>query len=225
MTKIRRALNSIIGWLKWPIALFMVVAILPAFQTDMDLLSRMDDMKLLIYFFAPMIGIGMLFFVSGLYGSFFVIAEHELTHMLFAALTFHKPRGLVIDQGRGGSFSFTGEGNWMIALAPYFFPTFAFVVMIARLFFPDNQPIPDVYLSVLGSMIGYHLVATILEIHPKQTDFKVAGYIFTICFLPGVNLIAYGLMFGFAVAGWDIFPIYFNALMHKIQIVYPFLAM
>ncbi len=224
MKRIRSGLNRVIGLLKWPTAVFMVVAVLPAFQTDLDLLKHVTDMNLLLYFFAPMLGIGLLFFITGLYGSFFVIAEHELTHMLFAALTFHRPRGLVIEQGAGGSFSFSGEGNWLIALAPYFFPTFAFVVMLASLLFPEGQPVPDVYLSVLGSMIGYHLVATILEIHPKQTDFKVAGYFFTICFLPGINLIAYGLLFGFSVYGWKIFPLYFSALMAKIQVVYPYLT-
>ncbi len=217
MAKIRKGINFVIGLLKWPLAVLMLLALVPALRTDLDLLKSMGDMHFLVFFFGPMLGAALLFFISGLSGSFLIIAEHELTHMLLAVLTFHRPRGLDISQGVGGYFAFSGEGNWMIALAPYFFPTFALVVMLGTLFTPMEQGLSDVFLIVLGSMIGYHIVATVFEVHPQQTDFKVAGYLFTICFLPGINLIVYGLLFGFAKFGWQIFPLYFNALLLKSQ--------
>ena len=67
--------------------------------------------------------------------------------MLFAVATLHKPKGLDVEQGSGGSFSFMGEGNWLIALAPYFFPTFTFVLMIGISIYQAFYGIqPDFYL-------------------------------------------------------------------------------
>ena len=142
--------------------------------------------------------------------------EHELTHMLFALLTFHPPVSLDVNQNKGGYFAFKGKGNWLIAIAPYFFPTFGFVVMLASIaYIVMGEKIPDMYWSVLGVMVGYHLASTILEIHPKQTDFKVAGYLFTLLFLPGANLIIYGILLSFASLGWKGVDVYFNVLNHQ----------
>jgi hypothetical protein len=117
--------------------------------------------------------------------------------------------------------AFQGEGNWLIALAPYFFPTFAVVVMLSSLVYMGmGKPLPDLYWAIFGTMCGYHLVSTILEIHPQQTDFKSAGYIFTIAFLPGINLIVYGLLLAYACAGWSGIPSFMSLLMqHTIEFI------
>ena len=48
--------------------------------------------------------------------------EHEITHALFAIVTFHRVTGLRATAFRGGQVRFVGEGNWLITVAPYFFP-------------------------------------------------------------------------------------------------------
>ena len=54
--------------------------------------------------------------------------------MLAAILTFHKPKGMSIEQDKGGSFTYEGKGNWLITIAPYFFPTFPLIWMLSSLF-------------------------------------------------------------------------------------------
>ncbi len=214
MRMINRFINKVFKLIKWPVAVLMVVLLVPSFTTDFLLLKKHIDVNFLVQFCLPFCATVFLFLlIPSLSGSFLAIAEHELTHMLFAVLTLHKPKGLDIDQDRGGSFSFVGEGNWLIALAPYFFPTFTFVLMVGTplylMFYPK---LPAFYLTLFGIFIGYHFITTMFSIHPKQTDFKVAGPLFTFCFLPGINLITYGVLFCFILRGWEGVPAYFVAL-------------
>ena len=209
-------INWFLMLIKWPLAVLMIAMILPAIQTIEQVISQGVDSHVFLWFALPFIVTSVLFFMLPfLGGSFLAIMEHELTHMLFAILTGHKPVDLEVNQNKGGYLSFQGEGNWLIALAPYFFPTFAFVVMLASLVYMGmDKPLPDLYWAVFGTMCGYHLASTILEIHPAQTDFKMAGYVFTIAFLPGINLIVYGLLLAYACAGWSGIPSFLSLLMH-----------
>ncbi len=217
MKKINHCLNWIIDKLKWPIGILMVLIAVPALYADIYVIEKLTNMDVILQFFLPFLATCVLFlFIPALAGSFFAIMEHELTHMLFAVLSFHKPRGLDVNQDVGGSFSFEGKGNWMIALAPYFFPTFWFVlVLLTPLYVAFAGKVPEFYLSMLGIFLGYNFIVSCLSIHPKQTDFRVAGYIFTICFLPGILFLKYGMVFCYSLKGWAGVEAYFTLLMHK----------
>lgn len=226
-SKINWGLNHLIELLKWPVALLMILLLVPAFKADIEVISKLTNGDVLLNFFLPFGAVIVLFlFIPGLAGSFFAIMEHELTHMLFAVLTFHKPRGLDVDQDRGGSFSFEGRGNWLIALAPYFFPTFWFVIVLFMpLFLPFFGKEPEFYVSLLGIFMGYNFISTLLSIHPKQTDFKVAGYLFTALFLPGVTCLKYGILFCYSIHGAKGLEAYFHVLMKLIGVyLKPFLG-
>ena len=227
MKKINHCLNWIIEKLKWPVAVLMVLIAVPALYADIYAFEKLTNMDVILQFFLPFIATAVLFlFIPALAGSFFAIMEHELTHMLFAVLTFHKPRGLDVNQDVGGSFSFEGKGNWMIALAPYFFPTFWFVlVLLMPVYVSFTGKLPDFYVPMLGIFLGYNFIVSCLSIHPKQTDFKVAGYIFTICFLPGILFLKYGIVFCYSIKGLAGVEAYFSLLAQKAyQIVGPFLS-
>ena len=207
-------INGFLWGIKWPMAFLMVLLTIPAILSIKDIISFYLTAEVMIWFGIPFLicAVGLLF-LPYIGASFLAILEHELTHMIFALLTFHKPVDLDVQQNKGGSFSFKGTGNWLIALAPYFFPTFAVCVVLASLVYISmEQPLPHTYWAILGTMTGYHLASTILEIHPKQTDFKVAGYLFTILFLPGANAIFYGMLLSFACLGWNGIGAFFNAL-------------
>ncbi|MBR4932151.1 MAG: hypothetical protein IKZ02_03900 [Alphaproteobacteria bacterium] len=219
MKKISQKINWFLGLIKWPIAVLMLVALVPAFQADWLLIEKSMTAKMLWEFYLPF-GVTILFFLimPDLSGSFFTIAEHELTHMLFAVLTFHKPKGLDIEQGVGGYFSFEGEGNWLVALAPYFFPTFTVALMLGFGMYQQFEPkLPDYWLILFGIFIGYHFIVTLFEIHPKQTDFIVAGPVFTICFIPTANLLMYGMLLAYVLKGWAGIPAYFQLIFQQGQ--------
>ena len=210
-------MNGFLALVKWPLALLMILMIWPAIQSIEAVISQGVNAYVMLWFALPFIATSVVFFMLPfLGGSFLAIMEHELTHMLFAILTGHKPVDLEVNQNKGGYLAFQGESNWLIALAPYFFPTFAVVIMLASLVYMGmGKPLPDIYWAVFGTMCGYHLVSTILEIHPKQTDFKSAGYVFTIAFLPGINLVVYGILLAYACAGWSGIPAFMSLLMQN----------
>ena len=206
MKKINKFINLFFEIIKWPVAVLMVLAVVPALYTDFYVFEKLTTTDVLLQFFLPFAATVFLFlFMPGLAGSFFAIMEHELTHMLFAVLTLHKPKGLDVNQDVGGSFAFEGKGNWLIALAPYFFPTFwFFIVLLTPIYLGiTGSRLPDFYIVLLAVFAGYNFIVTCLSIHPKQTDFKVAGVLFTILFLPGITLLKYGLVFCYSVKGWN----------------------
>ncbi len=210
-------MNKIIELLKWPIALLMVALFMPALSTDVILMKELMNNTLLIHFLLPFFAtIIFVLFAPGFSQTFIAIAEHELTHALFAVATFHKPAGFFVDENSGGYFTFKGKGNWLIAIAPYFFPTFLGVIIaLTPIYKAYFGVLPDFYIMLLGIFMGLHFITTAFSIHPKQTDFKVAGYVFTVLFLPTINLITYGLLFAYVALGFKGFSVYFTVLIQE----------
>ena len=131
------------------------------------------------------------------------VLAHELTHALFAFLTFHHVKGISINQDdTGGNMSFEGEGNWLIIIAPYFFPLFGVVAMITISIYTMFAPMNLILNSVMGFMIGYHLDTVGSQIHEKQTDLPKVGYPFCAIFLLPANLWMIGSMMAFNSKGW-----------------------
>lgn len=219
MKKLNTCFNFIIEALKWPCAILMLILLVPAIQADIYVLDRLTNLDITLEFFLPFFATAVLFlFMPALTGSFFAIMEHELTHMFFAILTFHKPRGLDVNQDVGGSFMFEGKGNWLVALAPYFFPLFwFFLVLIMPIYTSFSGKLPDFYLPMLAIFAGYNFIVSCLSIHPKQTDFKVAGYFFTICFLPGILFLKYGLIFCYSIKGMAGVEGYLHLIIQKLS--------
>lgn len=213
----QKYINFFLMLIKWPMAVLMVLAIFPALKTDILVLYNGLTLSVLGTFFLPLLLMILVwFFVPKLNGSFISILEHEITHMLFALLTFHVPQDITVRRGQGGYFSYFGQGNWLISLAPYFFPTSAVLVMALGGFYTlMGQDLPTGYWIILGLMTGYHLISTLDEIHLDQVDFQEAGYLFTILFLPGINLITYGLLMAYVCHGYSGFSVYFNLLIQE----------
>ena len=213
-------INFFLALIKWPLAVGMIFMIFPAIKTDIMILYNGLTSSVLLCFFLPLLLMVLLWlFVKRLGDALPFILEHELTHMIFALLTFHIPQDITIRRGQGGYFSFLGRGNWLISLSPYFFPTSAAIVIALGGFYAlMGQPIPAGYLIILGIMTGLHLVSTLDQIHLKQTDFREAGYLFTILFLPGINLITYGLLMGYACHGFSGFALYIQELVNQTRL-------
>ena len=121
-------LDKFINLIKWPVALWLFFS-LPAFLKSLDYF-RFADWKYLAMF-----GGFFCFFIARSFmdssaKTGMEILAHEFTHAFFALLTFHKVKGINLNpDDSGGSMSFEGEGNWLIVVAPYFFPLFGVIAM------------------------------------------------------------------------------------------------
>ncbi|MBE6448853.1 MAG: hypothetical protein E7018_06135 [Alphaproteobacteria bacterium] len=207
----RNVLDRFIELTKWPIAVYMLVS-LPAFVQS---LSYFQFTKLP---YMALIGGFFLFFVlrsmmdSSVKSNMEIVA-HELTHAFFALITFHRIKGIRVEgDNSGGAMAFEGEGNWLIVIAPYFFPLFGLIYMIAFSIYTSFAPSNLILNGLLGYFIGYHMDAVGSQIHEKQTDLPKVSYLFCALFLPSANLWTIGSMLAFNTRGWEGIGIYANLI-------------
>jgi hypothetical protein len=128
--------------------------------------------------------------------TFFMTLEHELTHSLFAALTFHRVKGLRVSLTRGGQMTYVGEGNWLITVAPYFFPTLSLILILAFAVIPVSMA--GFVDAIVGASFAYHLTSTWRETRSGQSDIKKAGIWFCGALLPTANVVTAGIVLAFA---------------------------
>ena len=200
----QKFINTILRYIKYPVALLSALAFYPMSTALVQMIGKTFSKEIAVYFLGPVIGIMVIWgIIPGLSGSAFTIFAHEFTHMLAAVVTGHKPKAMNIIPDKGGSFSYTGEGNWLITIAPYFFPTFPFLWMLGGIWFEYQGKIfPTWYIMVFGTLVGYHIVSNFYQIHSEQTDFKKAGYLFSVLFIPGANVLLIGYLWSFVLKGW-----------------------
>jgi hypothetical protein len=108
------------------------------------------------------------------------VCGHELTHALWAKLFGAKVKSIKIT-ARGGFVTLT-KTNFLISLAPYFFPLYAVSILIAfniAAFIWGLSPwFPLLYL-LLGAAYCFHLTLTGHALSMKQTDISEQGYLFS----------------------------------------------
>ena len=132
--------------------------------------------------------------------TWFSTFEHELTHALFALLTFNKVTALKATLRKGGHIEYEGTAHWLIHCGPYFFPTLNVLLLIPMAFVPD-EALPWMYAGQ-GLAMGYHLVSTYHETHRNQKDLQLAGYVFCVAFLPFANLLSLSILLNGLEHGW-----------------------
>ena len=210
-----------INLVKWPVGLASVVALWPAVQTLGDVLGyyrrHYDDALALILgvavFFVP-----RFFQKRGPAQSFWGTFEHEMTHILFALLTLHPVKAVHASDGDGGVMQHTGMGNWLIAVGPYFFPTFPLLVSLLALALPSSLKLVGV--GGCGFALAWHISASLAETHSGQSDLRRVGLPFAFMFLPGASVLCIGFVLAVVFCG-SYAPIWFWAKLsgHLVQIL------
>jgi hypothetical protein len=121
---------------------------------------------------------------------------HELTHVLWAWLMGGRIKRFKAS-ARGGHVVVT-RCNFLIALAPYFFPLYALAVAAAfggmRLAW-DMRPYTAVFHLLLGAAYAFHLTLTWHILKTTQTDITDQGYLFSgaVIFLGNVVVLLVGI--------------------------------
>jgi hypothetical protein len=195
---IARVLDRVIGLLKWPVAIVSLVlapGLLYALYFVLRGVASASGSCL-----PCLLGAGAysLFWMS--LGKrrlgFWSTVEHELTHALFAWATFHRVVGFGATMRGGGHLRYTGRGNWLIAIAPYFFPTLSLLAIVILTLVPGHHL--EIGGFVLGATIAYHVWSTWSETHRHQSDLREVGWLFSIVFLIATNAFVLGLLIAYA---------------------------
>jgi hypothetical protein len=121
---------------------------------------------------------------------------HELTHALWTWLFGGQVKKMKVTSS--GGHVVISKTNFVIALAPYFFPLYAFIVIAV---FAVGHRIWDwhgylVYFHLLvGAAYAFHVTLTFHTLQTRQTDITSQGYLFSavIIFLGNAGLLLLGI--------------------------------
>jgi hypothetical protein len=135
------------------------------------------------------------------YENKFLTFEHELTHAIFCFFTFKDDIRIDINspkEGVAGTCSYKNGTNWLIQLAPYFFPTLTLFIALMYLLIDAKYYF---FLDIcMGYTIAYHLKTNLMELivsiqGSRDSDTQKAGRFFSLIVIPPLNLIIFGLIF------------------------------
>jgi hypothetical protein len=123
------------------------------------------------------------------------VLGHELTHALWALLMGAKVRGLRVRK-TGGEVR-TSKSNWLIALAPYFFPFYA-MVFVAVFFLAhaiwNLQHQMHWLFFLLGLGWSFHVTFTLMTLLcVRQPDVQSQGMLFSAVTIYCMNLVVIAL--------------------------------
>jgi hypothetical protein len=124
------------------------------------------------------------------------VLGHELTHALWVWLSGGRVKKFKVSS-RGGHVVVT-RSHFGIALAPYFFPLYA--VLVVAVFaigqnFWDWRPYLAWFHLLLGAAYAFHITLTWHILHSDQTDISEQGYLFSfvVIFLGNIVILLLGL--------------------------------
>lgn len=124
------------------------------------------------------------------------VLGHELTHALWALMMGARVSGLRVRK-TGGEIK-TSKSNWLITLAPYFFPFYA-LLFIALFYLAHAIWGLDRYMWVLFFLVGlgwsFHVTFTLMMLLGiRQPDVLSQGRLFSLVMIYCMNLLAIALV-------------------------------
>ena len=117
------------------------------------------------------------------------VLGHELTHAIWGLLFGAVPSRLRVSES-GGSVNLT-KSNMLITLAPYFFPFYTFVVVVAAIVtYAFIRPLPwlPLWMFMVGFTWAFHVLFTIETLSQRQPDVKLYGRVFSWVFIVLANV-------------------------------------
>jgi hypothetical protein len=111
---------------------------------------------------------------------FTYVVGHELTHAFFAMLFGGSVKSLQVSD-RGGRVAIT-KSNFIITLAPYFFPLYTFIALV--LYGTLSAAGADIaalnaIIFVSGATFTFHLMLTFIFLQTDQSDISEQGALFS----------------------------------------------
>ncbi|MCK5219140.1 hypothetical protein KAR10_06450 [bacterium] len=116
---------------------------------------------------------------------FIHVMGHELTHALWAVILGGKIKSLLVSR-EGGQVTLS-KTNFFIALAPYFFPIYTFLIL--PIYLITASKFHSIPAFLIGFTLALHLALTLHSLHDRQSDIWEIGLFFSMAFIYLMNLI------------------------------------
>lgn len=127
---------------------------------------------------------------------------HELTHALWSMMFGGRVKKFVVRQ-QNGKVLLT-KTNFLINLAPYFFPIYSFFVFIIYLLlkcFEKERPFLGSIIFLLGITFSFHLALLLHAFSLRQSDIKKTGRLFSLTLIILFNIIIAVFILKFMLPG------------------------
>ena len=122
------------------------------------------------------------------------VLAHELTHAVWGLLLGAKVGKMKV--GKNGGHVMLSKSNFLISLAPYFFPFYTGLVIALWYLvgvFWDVSAFESWWLGVVGLTWGFHVTFTVFMLSQTQPDVQENGRLFSYVIIYLANLVAVAL--------------------------------
>lgn len=122
------------------------------------------------------------------------VLAHELTHVLWASIMGAKVFHMRISR-ESGSVTLS-KSNFLITLAPYFFPLYTIITIIGYYvlsIFLEVEAYYLYWLALVGLTWGFHFTFTISTLLQHQSDIQECGRLFSLAVVYLLNVLGIGL--------------------------------
>lgn len=187
-------------WVKFIVALFLLPVCAVLSQTFFTSFARATVAERLwageeFWFFS----LGAILWLIAFFGLprpiVLYVFGHELTHALWVWMMGGRVSRFRV--GREGGHILTDKNNFLIALAPYFFPLYSILVLAlygALSLFFNMQPYGRLLYALVGVTWAFHLTFTCWMIPKNQSDLSDNGTIFSLVVIYLINLLLLSAM-------------------------------
>ncbi|MFP6907415.1 MAG: hypothetical protein VCG02_19515 [Verrucomicrobiota bacterium] len=144
---------------------------------------------------------------------------HELTHVVWAKLFKADVTGFKVG-AKGGSVK-VSKNNFLITLAPYFFPIYTFLVILlyyALYPFIDLKPFELGWYAMIGLTWSFHITFTIVALCHHQPDIKLYGFIFSYVVIYLLNV--FGIALWIVIIGAPTLELFVDSLHDQFRFAY-----
>ena len=187
-------------WVKFVVAIFLLPICAAFTQTFFTAFARATVAQRLwtgeeFWFFS----LGALLWLIAFFGLprpiVLYVFGHELTHALWVWLMGGRVSRFRVS--REGGHIVTNRTNFWIALAPYFFPLYSMLAIVAygisSLFF-NVQPYGRLLYAAIGVTWAFHFTFTCWMVPKNQTDLRDHGTFFSLVLIYLMNLFLLSVM-------------------------------
>lgn len=145
---------------------------------------------------------------------------HELTHALFAVLFGGSVKAFRASE-RGGQVTVT-KSNFLITLAPYFFPLYTFLAMVlyALMTAAEARAAASAFVFFAGATFAFHVALTAIFLQTDQKDIREHGALFSYPLIYLFNVVFMALLIHLLLAKKNGFLDFLvHGIMHTVHVL------
>jgi len=176
-------------------ALLLIPAVSAVLYTCLSMIVNSSDFSSrIIYFLFGFVSYGI-FFMAFKKPLVTYVFGHELTHVLWVLIFSGRIDSMRVS--KKGGYIKANRKNFLILLAPYFFPIYTILVIIGYIivshFYNISRFFPIVAFAI-GFSWSFHILLNALAMARSQDDFEHTGTFFSVVLVVLCNIFILGLL-------------------------------